>query len=114
MQNHLHSSLVSGRCSRNRNYEQGLWGEVGGWVFQPPGRCKTSPTQRLRSGTYKRDHCANHIHNGVEPIRADDFLVTDLLADGEVPQSQKLNVGVDLVVALAFPAVSKAPFQGAS
>ena len=83
--------------------------------FQPPGQMQDiSNTARLRSGTYKRDHCANQIHNGVEPIRADDFLVTDLLADGEVPQSKKLNVGVVRVVALAFLAVSKAPFQGAS
>jgi hypothetical protein len=94
----------------NRDYGE-RW-EVG---FSTTGKMQDiSNTARLRSGTYKRGHGANQIHNGVEPIRADDFLVTDLLADGEVPQSKKLNVGVDLVVALAFPAVSKAPFQGAS
>jgi len=73
-----------------------------------------SNTARPWSETYQRGHCANQIHNGVEPIRANDFLVTDLLADGEVSQSKKLDVGVVRVVALAFPAVSKAPFQGAS
>src|SRR4051794_7959018 len=99
MQNNLHSSLVSGRCSRKRNSEQGLWWRDGRLGFRPPGRCTTL---RLQSGTYKRGHCANQIDDGVQPIWADDFLVTDFLADGEGTQSKKLNVGVVRIVALRF------------
>jgi hypothetical protein len=73
-----------------------------------------SNTVRLRSRTYKRGHCANQIHDSVEPIQADDFLITDLLTDGEVAQSKKLNVGVVRVVALHFSLSAKHLFQGAS
>lgn len=64
--------------------------------------------------TYKRGHCANQIDDGVQPIRTDNFVVADFLADGEVPQSKKLNVGVVRVIALRFSLSAKAPFQGAS
>ena len=64
--------------------------------------------------SYKRGHCTNQIDDGVQPIRVDDFLVADFLADGEVPQSKKLNVGVVRVIALRFSLSAKAPFQGAS
>jgi hypothetical protein len=63
--------------------------------------------------TYKRGHCANQIDDGVQPIWADDFLVADFLADSEVPQSKKLNVGVVRVIALRFSLSAKAPFRGA-
>jgi hypothetical protein len=79
---------------------------------QPRGRCKTS---RLQGGlTYKRGHGANQIDDDVQPIRADDFLIADFLADGEVPQSEKLNVGIVRVIALRFSLSAIAPFQGAT
>lgn len=60
---------------------------------------------------YKRGHCANQIDDGVQPIRVDDFLVADFLADGEVPQSKKLDVGVVRVIALRFSLSAKSTFS---
>ena len=84
-------------------------GEAGGWVFT---HREDARHRVCRVRTYKRDHCTNQIDDGVQPIWAEDFLVTDFLADGEVTQSKKLNVGVVRVIALRFLAVSKGTFSG--
>ena len=73
--------------------------------FQPPG--KDARHRDCGVETYERGHCTNQIDDGVQPILADNFLVADFLADGEVPQSKKLNVGVVRVIALRFSLSAK-------
>ena len=73
-----------------------------GWAASGPGMLANSQTitARVENETYKRSHRGNQIDDGVKPVWTGYFLVTDLLADGEISQSKEFEVGIVSVIAL--------------